>query len=164
MWPGDFGRKKRAPQMKTSRSNHDSISGLPITSNNSVLARYPTSQCTTVSTTTTPSTIITMTGATTASTAVTLDSSSVLAQHVSPAQSAQHSLMQHCIASISGHTVVTDTAACYSSTLEAATYSSTVSVSCLRPAMTVSGCSGSVICQSKPTKTGGKTRDSEHQL
>ena len=149
-WPGDFGRKKKVPNYNNP-SNNSSFSGLPIIPINSVLDRYPVSRCTTVSTTTTPSTIITMTGATTHNTEVTLGSSSVWAQPVSPAQSAQHSLMRPSLAPTAVHFVVTDTASCHNSTLEANSYSGTATGSCSRPVMSVSGSYSSVISQSKPS-------------
>ena len=98
-WPGDFGRKTKVPNVNIIQPNHDSISGFPINTNNSALSRLPASQCSSVTTTTSPSITntmtMTMTGAITGDIALnTLGSTSVLARPVLPAQSALHSLVR----------------------------------------------------------------------
>ena len=60
-WHGDFGRKAKVPNVNIIQPNHDSISGFPINTNNSVLSRLPASQCSSVTTTTSPSITNTMT-------------------------------------------------------------------------------------------------------
>ena len=162
--------RTKVPNVYIIQPNQDSVSGLAINTNNSVLSRLPASQCTSVTATTSPiitntmtmtmttmtmtmprTMTMTMTGIIPDDIAVnTLGSTSVLARPVLPAQSALHSLVRPSIVSSAVQNVVTDTAACYVSTLQANTYSTAVTGSCARPVMSVSGYCSSVLSQSKP--------------
>ena len=151
-WPGDPGRKQKS-------LNQTKIKNVPGNINNTLVAGTP------VSTTTTPSGTSVMTGSMLGGMAVnTLGSSSVLTQPVLPAQSALHSFPCPSIVPATVHIVVTNSAQCYSSTLQAATCSATVTVSCVRPVLSVSRCYSSAIHQSGVTKTGGKIRGSGQNI
>ena len=135
-WPGDPGRKQKS----LSKTKLKIFSG-PI--NNTLVAG------TSVSTTTTPSmNSTTMTGSITGDTAViTMGSNSILSQPVLPAQSAPRVFPCPSTVSTVVQDVVIDAAQCYNTILVTTTYSATVTGSCTRPVMSLSGPYSSVIHQ-----------------